>query len=174
MGAIVTSSGSIERVVNTIEYYASEAGGRVAFNAATDYITMANSQASEPFAMFENPAASGVDVYMWFGEFASSADVRFRRMGGTTVSTRGTPRTTFNMGGGTTVGQGKLYVAGQFTVNTAAAVLRKQAFMRAYETYMTHINGVRIKPGGVLYWTVDGRGQDCSIYLEWYELPAVA
>lgn len=163
------------RVMTTMEYYNSAEGGRRAFNATTDYITLPNTAATESFALFENPADSGVDVFLWLGEFASNQDVRFRRMSGAVIQTRATPRGTFNMGGGATAGKARLYTRSEFTVDAPTNhVTRKQAFMRAFQTYFTTLNMTRMKPGQHLYWTVDGRGEDVSIYLEWIELPAVA
>lgn len=155
------------------QHYASAAGGRCSFAVSTGYVTVPTVAGQTAFAAFENPADSGIDAYLWFGEFASTANVKFRRMRGATMQTRGTPRPSGNVGRGANVAACKMYALGNFTADLTNAVESKVAMMLAYDTYMSHIGGVRFKPGDLACWTVEGKAQESAIYLEWWEVPAV-
>lgn len=159
-----------------IAFYASEAGGRLAFNITTNVVTITSS-GEQPLALLENPADSGKDMYIDTGEFASSVNTQFRRYRGPTINTRGTAKNGANMSGGSTLSVMKMYPAGEFTV-TSPGTVAKTAHITAYEQYVTSIKGKTVlRPGNALYWTIDqpsgGTQLTASIYIEYYELPAV-
>lgn len=159
----------------SIDFYSTRDGGRRAFGAGTGFITIA-SNAEAQFCAFENPAGSGVDIYLDVGEFSSNQNTEFRRYVGQTLLTRGTAVPVRNLGGGTTASVAKLYVAGQYTTATPdPASIGKVAYLSAYNTYFTSLRGRSVvRPGRAVYWTIDGTSSNVkgNVYLEWYELPA--
>jgi hypothetical protein len=157
-----------------ITFYASEAGGRLAFNITTDVVTI-NGSGEQPLALLENPGGSGKDMYIDTGEFASSVNTQFRRYRGAAIDTRGTAKSGANMSGGAAASVVKMYPAGQFTITNTGTVA-KTAHIASYEQYVTSIKGKTVlRPGNALYWTIDqpagGTQLTASIYIEYYELP---
>lgn len=157
-----------------IAYYASASGGRVAFGTTTDYLTISGS-VEVGLAVFVNPSGSGVDAYIDLGEFGSSIDSSFRRYRGSTITGLGTPRPVANMGGGANDSACKMYVPGQFSAS--GGTVGKVAYMRQSTNYQTRLGGRTIlRPGQGIYWSIDGKGQNYTamVYLEWWEVAAVA
>lgn len=165
------------RTVQSVEYYASAAGGRLAYNITTNVVTITGS-AEQPLALLENPTGSGKDIYLDLGEFASSVNTQFRRYSTPIINTRGTANLPRNMSGGATASALRFYPAGQFTLTNNGTVT-KTAHIAAYQQYITEIKGkVILRPGQAVYWTIDqpsgGSTFTASIYFEYWELPTVA
>lgn len=168
-------------------HYASADGGRVGFNSVTGYVTIPTGAGENNLAAFENPAGSGVDCFLSLGEFAASLDTRFRRYSGAaTITVTGSARAAGNRGGGSAAPLAKLYAAGTYTAANAnetatpanSANLRKVAFIKAFQQYVTVLNseGV-VRPGQRLIWTIDNDSNAsfmAMVYLEWHEVAAAA
>lgn len=164
------------RIREGLAYYASGDGGRVAFNASTNILSISGS-GEQPLCAFQNPAGSGMDVLLWFGEFSSSIDTNFRRYRGATISATGTAQTAANMGGGTATSVAKLLVPGQYTAT--GGTVSKTAQIGAYDQYVADIHfSTRLRPGQGIRWTINGPGGNPSytaaVYLEWAEIVAEA
>lgn len=160
-----------------IAYYASAAGGRTAFNIATGFVTVTRGTAEQPLAALVNPADSGKDMFLHFGEFGSSIDTRFRRYRGATVTGLANPISPVNMAGTTgnpPTSAARMYVPPGFTKN--GGVVAKTAYIAAYRQYRGDFEGASIvRPGGVITWTIDQvdvPSASASIYLEYFERPA--
>lgn len=158
-----------------LSYRASATGGRVAFQATTGLVPIVGTGQQE-LAVFLNPAASGMDYWLWFGEFQATMNTAFQRFRNSTITGLGTPRPTSNTGGGPQASSAGLYIAGQYT--STGGVVSKTALIGAYQQYAANIhNSVRLRPGNALHWTITGPGSGnpsytASIYLEWSEVEA--
>lgn len=165
------------RIRDGMSFYASGDGGRLAFNASTDFISLTGTS-EQSLAAFRNPAGSGKDVVLWFGEFASTQNTSFRRYRGATITPTGTKRDAANMGGGDAVAVAELYVGGTAATFTGTGgTVSKTALIQAYGQYVANINGsTRLRPGQGIRWTITGganQGHQAAIYLEWAEIPAM-
>lgn len=156
------------------QYYASAAGGRVALNSMSGVVNTA--VAGSPVALFENPANSGVDVYIHSIELGSNNAGRLTRSRGVPVTTRLTPRPNINRGGGTYTGKARLYAGGntapQF-VATPPAVSGKTTFISANSQDHDEVEGsIILRPGENLYWFYDADSRlaaVASVEVVWWE-----
>lgn len=170
-----TLTGGI-RARTDIAYYASPAGGTVAFNITTGVVTIAAS-GLQSLALMENPANSGVDCYLDVGEFGSSGNTTFQRLRNATILTRGTALLPSNMGGGANAGALRMYAGGSnFTFS--GGTVAKTAHIAAFQQYLTLLGGrVRLRPGQSLLWQITGPGGlggslTASVFFEYWERPA--
>ncbi len=165
------------RVRDGLGFYASGDGGRTAFNASTDIVLVSGS-GEQSLAALVNPATSGLDLVLWFGEFSSSANSNFRRYRGSAITPTGLSRPIVNMGGGPQTSKAGLYIGGPAPTFTGAnGTVSKTAQIGAYAQYVANIAGsVRLRPGNTLRWTVESttvQNYGAAVYLEWAEIPAM-
>lgn len=165
--------------VSQMAYYASAAGGRIAYNVTTGMVALANNNNEQPLALLENPAGSGYDLYLDLGEFGCSINASFRRYRAATISGQSSPITPNNMGGGSSVSVARMYVGGTSpTYTRTGGTVAKTAHIAAYQQYTTNLGGRSVlRPGSHLVWTIthpSGSAQSFtgSVYFEWWELPA--
>lgn len=162
-------------IQDPIAYFASAAGGRVAFNCSTGVVTIASS-GEQPLAAIRNPTGSGKDVYVDLGEFGSSANTTFKRYRNPTLNITGAKQTSSNMGGGSATAALEMYIPANYT--RTGGTVAKTAHIGAYSQYVTEIKGrVVIRPGQAIAWTIEGPGgmggsMTASVYFEWYERPS--
>lgn len=165
-------------ILDPIAYFASAAGGRVAFNIATAVIPLSGT-GEQPLAALINPADSGKDMVLDLGEFGTSVNATFRRYRNATITPTGAPRTPTNTGGGAATSAALMYVGGTgATYTRTGGTIAKDAFIQAFTTYFTQLRGRSVlRPGQSLSWTIQpttGGAFTASVYLEYYERPAEA
>jgi hypothetical protein len=168
---------AVAKSLSDAAFYASKEGGRVAFSAWTGFVALPQGAGEVMLAAFRNPAGSGVDVHLTWGEFGAGMVTRFRRYGGSsTLSGLGTKRAVGNRGGGTAVAKAELYAGGQFTAgNLTDANSRKGAYIDPKQ-YKLPLDAI-MRPGSHLIWTMDNDSNQPSsglVHLEWHELPAAS
>lgn len=167
--------------VSQMAYYASSAGGRIAFNITTGIVPLANNSDEQALALLVNPTGSGYDLYLDLGEFGCSINATFRRYRASTLSNLSlSPITANNMGGGSGSSVARMYIGGTSPAYTrTGGTVAKTAHIAAYQQYLTNLGGRSIlRPGSHLVWTIDGpSGNNAnftgSVYFEYWELPAV-
>lgn len=169
------------RTHEEIVYYATAAGGRLAFNITTGLLTFSVT-GEQPLGALTNPAGSGRDIFLDVGEFGSSANTTFRRFRGGTLSLTGGGIAPVNTSGGAATSPLRFYVGGSsptFTVTTPGTV-SKTAHIAAFQQYVTELKGRTVlRPGQTIYWTIVGPGgltgtMTAAIFFEFYDLPAAA
>lgn len=166
--------------VSQIGYYASLAGGRLAYNITTGIVPLANNSNEQPLALLVNPIGSGQDIYLDLGEFGCSINATFRRYRSATLSNLSSPISANNMGGGAGSSVAQMYIGGTSpTYTRTGGSVAKTAHIAAYQQYLTNLGGrVILRPGSHLVWTIDGpSGNNAnftgSVYFEYWELPAI-
>lgn len=156
-----------------ISFYASAAGGRLAFNITTGIVTIGTS-GEQPLAALVNPANSGKDIYLDLGEFGASANTTFRRYRASTLSDLSSPISGMNMSGGAATSVAQMYIAGTYT--RTGGTVAKTAHIAAYQQYLTNIDGrVILRPGNNIAWTITGPASGnftASVFFEYWELTA--
>lgn len=172
----LSSATDSTQVVPAIAYYATVAGGRVAFNITTGIVSLSGA-GEQQLAAVVNPTGSGKDMYLDFGEFGSSANTTFRRYRNATITNGTNPISAANMGGGSATSVAILYTGSNYT--RTGGTVAKTAHIAAYQQYLTQIQGKTIlRPGNSMAWTIEGAqgggAFTASIYFEYYELTAIA
>lgn len=165
-------------VMDPIAYYASAAGGRVAYNITTGVVTIGSS-GEQSLAALVNPSDSGKDLVLDLGEFGASAVTTFRRYRNATITPTGAPLTGSNIGGGSTTTVARMYVGGTSpTFTRSGGTVSKDAFIAASTTYFTFLRGRSIiRPGQSVSWTIQGPNSGnftASVYFEFYEVAAAS
>jgi len=165
-------------IADPISFYATAAGGRVAFNITTGLLAVGNSGEST-LAALVNPSGSGNDIFIDVGEFGSSLNATFRRYRNSTITPTGTAISGNNMGGGSATSVAQMYVGGTgATFTRTGGNVSKTAHIAAYQQYLTEIKGRSIlRPGQSLSWTITPPSGNlnnftASVYFEYWELPA--
>lgn len=171
--------------IDPITYYATAAGGRLAFNITTQIVSIA-AAGEQPLAALVNPALSGKDIYLDVGEFGASMNTTFRRYRNPTVTPTGTAISGSNMGGGTATSVAQMYVGGTAggttpTYTRTGGTVAKTAHIAAYQQYLTEIKGkVVLRPGQAIAWTITASSAvtaanplTAAVFFEYYELTAL-
>lgn len=166
------------QTIEPITYYASAAGGRVAFNITTQILTVSTS-GEVALAALVNPSGSGKDLVLDLGEFGASANTTFRRYRNSTITPTGAALSASNMGGGAASSVAQMYVGGGSpTFTRSGGVVSKTAHIAAYQQYFAYIKGRSVlRPGQSLSWTIQGPQSGnftASVYFEYYERTAEA
>jgi hypothetical protein len=177
----------VVRSLSPIAYYASAAGGRVAYNITTQLVTF-TTNGEQPLAALVNPTGSGMDIYLDMGEFGSSLNTAFRRYRNATITATGTPLTGSNTGGGSGTSVARMYTGGAGlapgstpTFTRSGGTIAKTAHIAAFQQYKTDIGGrVVLRPGQNLSWTITtttnvtaANPMTASVFFEYWELPSV-
>lgn len=171
------------RTQRDIAYYASAAGGRVAFNITTQLVSFTTG-GEQNLAALVNPSTSGMDFYLDLGEFGASINTTFRRYRNSTLTLSGTPKEPSNMGGGTATSAARMYPGGTTgsTFTQTGGVVAKTAHIRAFDQYLTMLEGkVVLRPGQSLAWTITpdanvtaANPMTASVFFEFWQQPAMA
>lgn len=164
------------RVQEDLQYFASLAGGRVAFGIPSNSIAI-DATGEQRLAALVNPAGSGKDIYIDSVEFGSSLNSILRQYAGTALGGLGASILANNLGGGSPASVGRLYAGASF-VRTGGTVSRA-GHIASYQQHQTDLKGgTVIRPGQNIVWTIQNAsggisGFTASIYLEYWELNAV-
>lgn len=165
-------------VIDPIAYYASAAGGRLAFNITTGILSFTLSS-EVVLAALINPSGSGKDMILDIGEFGASSNTTFKRYRNSTITPTGAAISGSNMGGGAATSVAQMYVGGAApTFTRSGGTVSKTAHIAGYQQYFAYIRGRSVlRPGQSLAWTIQGLQVGtftASVYFEYYELPAAA
>lgn len=168
-------------VLDPMAYFASAAGGRVAFNISTAVVNLSGT-GEQPLAALVNPSGSNEDMVLDIGEFGCSTNATFRRYRNAIITPTGTPREPTNTGGGSATSAARMYVGGTTpTYTRSGGLVAKDAFIQGYATYFTYLRGRSVlRPGQSLSWTIQlpqgqsGNAFTASVYIEYYKRTAEA
>lgn len=183
IGAIANNPDNIIGAVADLgQYYASNFGGRVIFNASTGDSTGFTGTTVNNIAWLRNPVGSGVDLVIYRIALGASAVVKFRRYRNGNPAVVGTPTTPtrFNRGGGANTSQGILYKQAQFSYTPLEVNLSKVSYIPSNGSDTDPVNGsIILRPGESTVWTVTGvsglgGGYEASLEVVWWELAAAA
>lgn len=173
-------------VADPISFYATAAGGRVAFNITSQIVTF-TTNGEQPLAALVNPTDSGKDLYIDLGEFGSSQNATFRRYRNGTITPTGTALGASNIGGGSATSAAQMYTGGAGltpastpTYTRAGGTVSKTAHIAAYQQHLATAKGRTVlRPGQSLAWTITvnsnvtaANPMTASVYVEFWELAA--
>lgn len=158
------------------QYYASFVGGNKSYNATAGIQTVG--VGGGLISIFQNPAASTVDLYIQRIVMSGDQPGRFERSRGGTITLGGTPAIGNNRGGNGTTGTGKVY--GRASNTATGGNIGVVTYIPASGTYGDMVDGTLIlRPGQSVYWNyfpasgVTGNS-NCAVEVVWWELPVQA
>lgn len=167
----VDVSGQMLLVQSQEQYYASPAGGCVSYGACSGAVTVTSNV--NAFAMFLNPADSGVDVYLARTVLAVSQGGWVERYRNPTIEAHGTAKSNINRAGRNKTGKARLYDGTQ--ARASGGTLGKVLYLSSNGFDESIEEGaIILPPGGSMGWWLTsniGAGSLASIEITWWELP---
>ena len=143
-------SNSVIEIRALEQYYASNAGGNVAFNSCVGAVSLTSS--GGVVAILNNPANSGIDAYISriiIGTNKPGRFERYRVAGSPTITGAFMPMS--NKGGGTNTSLTKMYLPTAATIS--GGTLSKTTFINGNEAFETLEDGSSIvRQNQSLYW----------------------
>lgn len=156
------------------QYYAGVDGSNVSYNATPGVISGINTGGGT-VAIFQNPSASGVDLYIQRLVLSSDIAGRYERYRGATITVTGSAVTNNNRGGNAAnTGAGRVYAPTQATAGNQGN-LGMITYVPASATSSDAVDGTLIlRPGQAFHWRYvpSSNGANCAVEVVWWELPA--
>ena len=167
----IPAMGNLMPTASTEQFYASKAGGQLAFNCTSGVVTTVRNEMV--LLAFENPPTSGVNALISKFFLTTDTNSRFDRFRNGRISNGGTPLIAVNRGGGLNKPKCNSYAASLLTLT--GGTLSKIQFISAFNELRDDIGGsIILQPGETIAWKFNTgsklSGVNAAIEIVWWEV----